>query len=241
LSSCFWREFQTTPPTVAGTTLRFLPAVFAHWHEFSCNSWDACAVNILMASLANGDAVRHVIAQFGMILPGLFVVRLDICARAALLAGVIVSIVNGLSPAAVLAGVALFVCVWFALGGISTFFGAILDFQMPARMTKAFSAILANQRLSTSGFACQLTGATAGTGGGIKVNPPLEGLTAYCANPLVAIWAVVTSRIMNYEGLPAFFTVSLKCKGLSIHDTHYNTFRVQRWADMTGQEPVLVE
>jgi hypothetical protein len=241
LSSCFLREFQSATLTVAGTSFSFLPAVLAYGREFLGNSRDASAVNVLVACLANSNTVRYIVSKVWMIAPGFFVVGLKVVSCAALLAGVVISIVDGIAPLSVFAGVALLVCVWLALGSIPTFLTAIFDFQMTAWVTKLFPAVLAGQELSSSRFARLLAGTTAGAGNSIEVYPSLEGLTANDAYPLVAIGAVITSWIMDSERLPALFTRSLKRECLSVHNRNYNIFPLQRWADMTGGEPRLLD
>lgn len=71
---------------------------------------------VLMARLAQSDAVRHIVAEDGVLLPRLDVMRLYSASASTLLAGVIVSFVDGITPLLVLVRITLFVCILLALG-----------------------------------------------------------------------------------------------------------------------------
>lgn len=235
------RKFQTATPTMAGSAFGCLSAVFAHWFELLRGSWNACAVNILVAGLANGYPVRNIISKFGVIVPGLDVMRLDFVVSTAFLAGAVISAVYGISPLAVLAGVALFVGILLSFRCVPAFLATVLLGEFPGGGDKLITAVLASElgRLSVK-LADALTGAGSGTCFPIEINPPLEGFAANYAGSLMAGRAIVRAGIVYGKRIAAPFTVSLDGECLSVHTSHYNIIRLERWSTMTGQTPTLI-
>lgn len=95
-----------------------------------------------MARLAQGNTVGDIVAQFFMVLPRLDVVRLNSADRAALLAGVIVSLVDRITPLAVLVGVALLIGVLLAFRCVAALLAAVFGFELPVSRVERFTAPL---------------------------------------------------------------------------------------------------
>lgn len=164
----------------------------------------------------------------------------------AYLAGMVIAGQNVSAPMAIFPRSAATACsfiLFFALCNIPALGRAIGVVKMPIFGRELFSAILAGKYLSNSISAGINRLTTFGAGNFIKHNPAGKFFPTNNTNPIMAIWAIVTAGIMNYKQLATAFTIALKCEGLVFEHISIIPYftHIQRWVDMTGKEPVLLE
>lgn len=235
MTGCFERNFQATTTAIAGAPSCLLPANFAHRNEFPGHSRNASAVYIFVARLANRYAIGNIVSKIWVIFPRLFMVGLKAGALATFLACVIIPLIDLVSPLAVFAGIAFLICIRFTFGSVAAFFGAIFDLQMTAGVAELFTAKLADEKLSLA------INRVAFYGAGFRtflerLNKTLAAYRAFCRSAFVAVKRNGGTRRKQIAAL------STRLHGISsIHNPNYNTNRLQRWADMTGRQPVRVE
>jgi hypothetical protein len=196
----------------------------------------------LMTRNTKSNSVLNIISQFGIIGPRLYMMGMEFIFCAAILTGVIIAEQYRLPPLFVFIGTATAAaCFVLVFSGcqVATIQAAILRFQMTVCGAKKFTASLANKLLSLSIPMTNLLGRTrkrASITG--EVDPFLERLATNYTYGIMASLTIITTGIVNCKDLPAFFTSSLECKGLSIHA--YIITHIERWAQMTGKPPELV-
>ncbi len=207
-------------------------------------------MNVFVARLAESDTVGNIVSQFVMMLPRLYVVRLYAINYSALLAGVAISGVHGFAPLPIFVGVALFVGVWFALGGVAAFLAAIFGTEASASPIERCSTPLTGKRGSLSALARQFAPAPARAScdrlGAAK--SPLEWFTADDTVGFMTGIAHALTWIRRLEYLPAYSAGNGSDgygRRMSTH-THIIARDVQfrnmeRWSTATGKTPVLIQ
>jgi len=192
------------PAPFCGTT-----AVCTLRRESLADSRELSAMYVLMARLAQSDAVRHIVAEDGVLLPRLDVMRLYSASASTLLAGVIVSFVDGITPLLVLVRITLFVCILLALGCVAAILAAIFRLQMAVGWMERIAAPMArNKRLwSIEGVALFCAFARAKS----TVAPYVaEWLAAHGANGRKAFIAFPGVLIVGNECLSALSASALR-------------------------------
>ena len=195
-----------------------------------------------VTSSAESDPVGASECQGGMVFPGSEMMCVQVTRSAALLAGVVVSFQNGAHPAFVAPPTSLldrsggFV---LAATQVATRAVAILHPQVPTdRVKRALTAVackggtgsvaLARKFLSTGWRAC-LAG---------EVGYSLKARAADSAASSVARRAVVTPGIVDAKGGAAPLAIPNQGVSGCIHGVMIPYLgSIQRWADLTGQQP----
>lgn len=229
------RYRQSAATTVKRMPLRFTPASFTEGREVFSDSWNLSAVNIFVAGFANRHAVGNVIPKFGIIFPILDVMGLEIILFATILASVIISGINSLTPISVFSGIAFLVCIIFGHRGILAFFGTKLCIKMPAQWVKRFSALFAYYSLSCPQYFVTLFR----TSCVMLFKRFNKFLLAHNTNFCSAIVAIKRCGGFWGKQFPASSTFFYWV--CSVHRTYYTTLRyIQRWVDVTNGTPELV-
>jgi len=123
------------------------------------------SVDIFVASLAQGDAIGDLKAQFRVLLPRLDVVCLNLAFCAALLACVAVASVYSLPPQAIFIGVAPLVGLGSARGQMLAFERAVFFLGVTIERLKLDAAAQACERLAGATLPGKFGRTGAGTGG----------------------------------------------------------------------------
>ena len=142
MATSFGRQFQPARSAILSPSFCGASTVGAFGRESFAYPWQSSAVYVFVACLAQGNTVGDIVTQFFMVFPRLDVVRLNSADRAALLAGVIVSLVDRITPLAVLVGVAFLVGVLFAFRCVTALLAAVFGFELPVSRMERFTAPL---------------------------------------------------------------------------------------------------
>ena len=188
------RSAMLTPPLGGATAVCALGREsFAYSRQFS-------SVNVSVAGLAQSNAVGDIVTQFPVILPRLNMVRLNLACGTALLAGVVVSLVYGITPLAILVGIAFLVGVLLSFGCVAAFLAAVLSFELPVGRVKRFAAPLASKIRFRSIFTPDFIGALSGARFCFFAVPycGLELLTADNARRFVTGVTVPFARVIRF-------------------------------------------
>ena len=246
---CFSGEFQSARPAILSLPFCGASTVGALGRESFAYSWHPSAVYVFVAGLAQGNAVGYIVAQFLMVFPRLDVVCLNSADRAALLAGVIVSLVDRITPLAILIGIALLVDVLFALGCVAAILTAIFGFKLSVGWMKRFAAPLASDECLRSINGVALIGALDRTKPA-ATSYIAERFTAHGASDSKAIVAFSCVWILGDKWFPALLAYAfgrLEQRRFAISHSSYYTpacailQALERWSVHTGKTPVLVD
>ena len=242
------RQFQPARSAILTPSLCGASAVGALGREPFAHSWQFSAVYVFVTGLAQGNAVGDIVTQRLMVLPRHDVVRLNSTHSAALLAGVIISLVDRITPLAVFVGVALFVGVLFALGCVAALLTAILSLEMSIGRVKRLTAPLAGEKCLRPVGVVAFVSALGRTKTAVA-SDVAEWLTADGAHDGKAIVTLPRIRILGYEcfaALAAGALCRLKLRGCCIfHMLNYTPacdilHALERWHQHTGQTPCLL-
>ncbi len=272
-----WGQLERTRPAILAFALSGAATVGASGRKTLGDARDVRTVDIFVTGSTEGNTIGDIVAHRLVVLPRLDVVGLYLACCAAVLAGVVIAGVDGLSPQAVFIGVASLICVWFTRSNAFAFKRAIFNFEMPIGRRKVFAATVAFQQLAGTVSRSQLAGARGRASGddfaGAEV--ALESLAADNTSGVSALYAVSLARIRGLEravtqgarlvagcygrlsavvrhvtfagfglalnlGGTAWMGAKFACCHRCIIARMSDFSQLQRWADATGQTPVLM-
>ena len=198
------------------------------------------AVMVAMTKLAKSLPVINFIPEFRVIFPFLNMVCLKVFCAPAFLTGIVIALDNHFPPRSVSPRIAIFIAVFFSLRFIAAILRTIFHTKMPIRRIERIIAMMAyklsaypflSRKFTTAGFRTRfhlgmLT---------VKL------LTAYWAIRPVALLAVRSTRVIGFK-LRITYDALVSGKIFSyFHNVYYTISALQRWSDMTGQQPVLLD
>ena len=249
LTFSFGRQFQPARSAILSPSFSVASTVGALGRESFAYSRYPSAVYVFVAGLAQGYTVGDIVAQFLMVLPRLDVVRLNFACSAALLTGVIVALVNSITPLAVLVSVAFLVGVLLALRCVAALLTTVLGFELSVSGMEGFAAPLTSDECLRSVDGVSLMG-TLGRAKTPFTSYISKRLTTHDAGDSKTIVTLSGVWILGYERLTALTAHAfgrLEQWGCSVsHNLHCISAYVdlqtmERWAQHTGRGPVLVE
>jgi hypothetical protein len=158
-------------------------------------------MNAFMTKSAEGNPITNVVAQFWVIFPLLYVMSLYFVFFAAVLAGVVISNINSVTPLSIFVAVALFVAVRLARCKGFAFSAAILGFKFSVCREKLLKTIGARQFFPGATLCRQLTGARPTASGnhfgGAKMSSKWSAAnSAFCT---MAGFAVPLTRVIGFK------------------------------------------
>lgn len=205
-SLSLWGQFERTRPAMLAFALSGCAAVGTCRSESLGRSRDGRAVDILVASAAQGDTVHDIVAQFTVMFPRFDVVSLYLTSGIALLARIVVALVNGISPQAIFVAIASLVGVLLARCERLAIAGAILDFEMTTCREKLTAAAPTDKGLPSAALSGKFTAATAGASrdGYLVAEPTVKAYATDNAVGFVALNTILLTRVCCFKGAVAY-------------------------------------